>query len=165
MICARVWILWGLAAVMIAAEAASMAAMTSFVQGSPVEHLGASLLMVIVTGIPYLAMAIHTIAYSRRYSATLWVVVLGMLLVAAGSCFFRAAEFAMAREVWEARMHGHEYMNCAPPARLVIWVLDYGGTGAVATLAGAVFLVQLIAASNTPLPPSPPPSRLENSPR
>jgi hypothetical protein len=55
---------------------------------------------------------------------------------------FRIGEFAQAVEVYQAGLRGVQYMNCAPPPRFAIWLID--GFGSVT----ALFVAALISAAS-----------------
>ena len=141
---ARVWFLWSLAALMVATEIVLTLASSLVMGESPWRYLPGILMMAVLTATPYFAVAATTIAYSPRYSATFWVLAMGMLLVAEASLFYRGAEMWIAMDAWHARMNGGHYGNCGPPARLLILFLDYCGTGLVLCSAGTVLLAQLM---------------------
>jgi hypothetical protein len=84
---------------------------------------------------PYFVIVAACALLLRRQSASLWLLTVGITLVASASLYFRWADYEVARQAWEARMAGHRFMCCAPPGRLASVVLDYVGVGFVSGLA------------------------------
>jgi hypothetical protein len=161
-----IWILRNLAVFMIAADVAVLTAASRFSQARSLEWFAIILLLAVLTAIPYVGVLLLMLVVAPKHSVTQWVLLVGMVPVAAASFLCKLAEYGTAHEAWLARVNGSHFMNCGPPARLAILFLDYCGIGAAVGIAAIVLLIQhLIGALNTPSPPSPPPSLARNTPR
>ena len=110
--------------------------------GFGTNYVGSVLLLLALTLAPYLCATLPTVAYVGRYSAALWILTIGMLLVAEASLCCRIGEQWLIEDAWRINMSGGRYMNCAPPPRFLILVLDYCGTAAVGLIAWTAFLIQ-----------------------
>ena len=101
-------------------------------------------LLIVVGNAPYAAVLVTSVGVFRRFSSTLWLLSAVTVLAAAGSLYFRWADYCIALQAWEARQAGMHFMCCAPPGRLVAMFLDYTLLGSAGGLAGLIALASTL---------------------
>ena len=147
----RIWLLRLVAGGMLATDLALIAGVQQF-QDTPLRWEQWLWLppILFVSNWTYVVVAGASALLFRRYSASLWLLTLGIVLVASVSLFYRWADYDHARQAWEARQAGTHFMCCAPPGRIAALFLDNVGVGAV--VGSALILVagqQFLRRGNT----------------
>src|SRR5262245_54750620 len=146
-------ILWLVAIVLIGSDIASGVTAARFGDGFANPAGFPFVATICLTAAVYLPLATLGHSWPHERPAGLWTLIVLVCLVAAVSLLFRVAEIGQVVEVYQAKMRGMRYMNCAPPPRLAIWVIDTFGNAiafSVACLVGWIVASIKLPLTSTP---------------